>query len=183
MKAARLKVLLFDQSIHFPDELKNLKVNKPIFKRSKIAFLRPFIDESGLLRVGSRLEECPYMAYSEKFPVILARRSKLSVILAWDFHRIFLDGGPQLIHSALSRKYFLVCGKRVVRSVTSKCSQCLGLSGRLQSQQMACLPPDRLVYEYQFATTSLDYAGSIKVTPSRGRGITSSKGYICIFIV
>ena len=28
----------------------------------------------------------------------------------------------------------------------------------------------------------VDYAGPIKVTPSKGRGISSSKGYICIFI-
>ena len=49
-------------------------------------------------------------------------------------------------------------------------------------QQMSSLPIDRLVFTYPFAATGVDYAGPIKVTPSRGLGITSTKGYICIFI-
>ena len=50
------------------------------------------------------------------------------------------------------------------------------------SQQMAPLPMDRLVFTFPFAATGLDYAGPIKVTPSRGRGVTSTKGYICVFV-
>ena len=46
---------------------------------------------------------------------------------------------------------------------------------------MARFPADWLHLTYPFADTGLDYAGPIKVTPSRGHGITSTKGYICIF--
>ena len=47
---------------------------------------------------------------------------------------------------------------------------------------MASLPAERLIPDYPFAVTGLDYAGPIKVTPSKERKITSNKGYICIFV-
>ena len=50
------------------------------------------------------------------------------------------------------------------------------------SQQMAPLPVDRLVFTFPFAAIGLDYAGPIKVTPSRTRGVKSTKGYICVFV-
>ena len=47
---------------------------------------------------------------------------------------------------------------------------------------MAPLPIEHLTLTFPFAATGVDYAGPIKVTPSRGCGIKSTKGYICFFI-
>lgn len=47
---------------------------------------------------------------------------------------------------------------------------------------MASLPVERFHITYSFAVTRIDFAGPIKVTSSRDRGITSTKGYICIFV-
>ena len=47
---------------------------------------------------------------------------------------------------------------------------------------MASLPIERLDLEYPFTVTGGDFAGPIKVTPLKGRGIQSTKGYICIFV-
>ena len=111
LNSARLKVLQFDQSVHFAREVRDIAYNKPILKCSKIRRLRPFRDEHGLLRVGSRMEEYPYVTFDEKYPIILDKRSKLSHMIAWDFHRILLHAGTNLILSAISRKYDILCGK------------------------------------------------------------------------
>ena len=81
-----------------------------------------------------------------------------------------------------ARKYFILCGMRVVKSVCSHCPNCLCYSSRCSAQQVASLLIERLRFEFLFATTGLDYAVAIKVMPSRGRVVTSTKGYICIFI-
>ena len=103
-------------------------------------------------------------------------------MIALDYHHMYSHDGPQLLLSAIFRRYFLICGTRKVKPVLSKCPKCLRYSGRCMSQQMSSLLIDRLVFTYPFAATGVDYAGPIKITPSRGRGITSTKGYICIFI-
>ena len=71
LNSASIKVLQFDQSINFPKELSDLRKSIPILKGSKIASLKLFLDQNGLLRVGNRIEECPYLTLSEKFPIIL----------------------------------------------------------------------------------------------------------------
>ena len=96
--------------------------------------------------------------------------------------RLWLHGGPKLVLSALSRNYNLICGTRIIKSVLHRCPQYYRYSGRRLHQQMASLPIERLDLVYPFAVTGLDFAGPIKETPSKGRGITSTKGYICIFI-
>lgn len=182
LRSSRLQILQFDQSLYFAKEIDSLKANKPIQKRSILARLKPFLHSDGLLRVGSRLQNCPYLTFEEKFPIILSRYSSVAKMIVLDYHKMLLHAGPQLVLSAISRKYFIICGKRVITSLICKCITCVRYSGRCLTQQMAPLPADRLEFTYPFAATGLDYAGPIKVTPSRGRGITSAKGYICIFV-
>ena len=114
--------------------------------------------------------------------MILDRFSQASRALIRDYHLAFLHAGPQLLFSALCRKYYIICGKRVIKSVLSACPTCRRYSGRCVSQQMASLPFERLDLEYPFTVTGVDFAGPIKVTPSKSRGIQSTKGYICIFV-
>lgn len=161
-----MKLLRLDQLLHFTNEVNNLKGKGQIARKSPTALLRPFLDPIGILRAKSSIEECPHLTYSEKYPIIFGSRSNLSKALAWDYHKLYLHGGPQLVLSALARKYFIICGKRVIRLIISKCSRCLRYSGCCLSQRMASLPSNWLVYAYSFATTGVDYAGLIKVTPS-----------------
>ena len=123
LTSARIKLLRLNQLLHFAKEVNDLKKKGQIARKSTIAFLRPILDSDGLLRVGSRIEECPYLTDPEKYPVILSIISNLSEALAWDYHQLFLHGGPQLVLSVIAKKYFFICGKRVVRSIIPKCSK------------------------------------------------------------
>ena len=141
--SARIKLLQLDQLLQFSKEVNDLKKKGQIARKSTIASLRPFLESNGLLRIGGRIEECPYLPYSGKYPIILGKRIALSRALATDYHQLCLHGGPQLVLSAIARKDFIICGKRVKRSVVARCSKYLRYSGQCLSQQMASLPRDR----------------------------------------
>ena len=104
LEAASVRILKMDQKQHFTKEIALLKSNNPIPRKSKLARLKPLLDDQGLLRVGSRVENCPFLSYEEKYPIILDRRSSISRMLAWDYHRIYLHGGPKLVFAAISRR-------------------------------------------------------------------------------
>ena len=95
---------------------------------------------------------------------------------------MYLHGGPQLLLSAISRKYAMICGLKVIKSVLCKCTTCLRYSARCLTQQVASLRNECLTFTFLFAVTGVDHAIPIKITLSKGRGIKSTKGYICIFI-
>ena len=84
MKEARLKILRYDQSQFFGTEIRSIRANKLIPRKSKIGSLRPFLDEEKILRARSRTENASYLTYNEKYPIILDRRSEISKMIAQD---------------------------------------------------------------------------------------------------
>ena len=72
----------------------------------------------------------------------------------------------------------------MIKLVLSVCPACRRYSGRCLSQQMASLPAERLWITLfnKIEVTGIDFAGSINITPWKGRGVRSTKGYICIFV-
>ena len=182
LNRARDQILRLHQLQQYSNGIQSLSKNALIPCRSKLAQFKPFHDGEGILRSESRLEHCSFLSYNEKFPIILERKSCLGQAVVWDYHRMYPHGGPRLVLTAISRKHIMDGGLILVKSVTSKCTTCLRYSGRCLAQQMAPLPFERLVLTFFLAATGVDYAGYIKVTPHRGRGITSTKEFICIFI-
>lgn len=56
----------------FSDEVKRLKLLKPIATTSALVSLDPFIDDTGLLRVGGRLPHAE-ISYGQKYPILLPK--------------------------------------------------------------------------------------------------------------
>ena len=150
-------------------------------KRGRLSPLKPFLDDLAILRVENRIANCLHLTYNEKYPIILDRFNQLSRALIRDYHLVFLHTGPQLLFSALCRKNYIICGKRVIKSVLSACPTCRRYSGRCISQQMAPFYFERLDLEYPFTGIGVDFTGPMKGAPPKGRGIQSTKGCICIF--
>lgn len=113
---------------------------------------------------------------------VISKNSRLAVLLIREAHLETLHGGPQLVISHLMRKFWIVHGKALARSVIAKCPTCLRYSGRPMSQQMAPLPIDRLTPSKIFDVTGVDYADAFSISLSRHRGVKSIKGYIAVFI-
>ncbi|XP_062542239.1 uncharacterized protein LOC134210212 [Armigeres subalbatus] len=64
------------QAEAFPDEVALLSNNTEkqiVTKSSHIYTLTPFLDDAGVIRMGSRTEKAPNLAYETKYPVILPK--------------------------------------------------------------------------------------------------------------
>ena len=92
---ARKWWILLVQNAAFAPEINYLKSGKSISKGSPLKNLNPFLDASGILRLGGHLHQAP-IGYDEKYPVILPANHQISVLITRHAHLRSLHGGIQL---------------------------------------------------------------------------------------
>ncbi|KAF9802734.1 hypothetical protein SFRURICE_003476, partial [Spodoptera frugiperda] len=68
MRRAERLLIMHSQRQTFAEDLENLKQKKPLDRKSKLLTLTPVIDEYGVLRVGSRIEQAPGISPETKYP-------------------------------------------------------------------------------------------------------------------
>lgn len=68
------------QRRHFAQEIATLEASQDVSQRSRLLCLNPFLDRSGLLRVGGSLKNAS-VSYSQKFPVILVAHDHISTLI------------------------------------------------------------------------------------------------------
>ncbi|CAK1587977.1 unnamed protein product [Parnassius mnemosyne] len=82
----------------------------------------------------------------------------------------------------IRRKFWFINLKPAVRGFIRNCTICIRDKAKTKQQLMGQLPAPRVTPSRAFSSSGVDYAGPIQVTTSKGRGHTSSKGYICLFV-
>ncbi len=169
------------QNHSFPNEIDALKKGKDVPAESSLYALHPFIDDSGLMRVGGRVHNSGF-AFSQRHPVILYGQHKLTKLIIETEHVRLLHAGPTLVNSSLSRRFHIVGQRRVTRSLTRACVTCRRTSARPQSQLMGQLPPERVTPGMIFEKVGIDYAGPVQLKLGRVRKPTIVKAYICVFV-
>lgn len=168
------------QKIDFPDEFSKLSTKGDI-KHSSILKLMPFLDENGLIRVGGRLQNSN-LPYDVKHPIILSKNNPLSRFIITDSHERTLHGGVTLTMSFVNRKFWIMSGNQIAKSIIHKCMKCFRFSARTSQQIMGNLPSVRLNVTRPFKHSGVDYAGPISIKNSNLRSASTSKGYICLFV-
>lgn len=93
---AKTTWLLYAQRHAFHDDLDRLSKNQQLSKQSQLKKLHPFIDSSGLIRVGGRLSQSNLLD-SMKFPIVLPSKSRLTRLLFEYEHKRLLHVGPQAL--------------------------------------------------------------------------------------
>jgi hypothetical protein len=178
LKSAESKIMFFVQKRCFSAEFESLSKGESIPKSSSIWRLRPFLDpESGLLRVGSRLQEAD-VPYEYKFPIILPKKGHITHLLIHEAHISVGHMGTNSVLSYLRSKYWVINGRTTVNNVIHKCLKCQRYNARLQTQVMAPLPANRIAMcQPVFNETSLDVFGWFYVK----RGRTREKRYVTLF--
>ncbi|KAF9823562.1 hypothetical protein SFRURICE_007318 [Spodoptera frugiperda] len=86
MRRAERLLIMHSQRQTFAEDLENLKQKKPLDRKSKLLTLTPVIDEYGVLRVGSRIEQAPGISPETKYPVILDGRSHVAQLIVRHHH-------------------------------------------------------------------------------------------------
>ena len=140
--------------------------------------LHPFIGENGLVRVGGRLKNA-LITYSQKFPIILPSKHKLTELIIRDAHQKQLHAVTTAFLATLREKYWILSARSVIRLILWKCVTCFRIRPRNLSHLMGDLPSQRVTPTRAFSFTGVDYAGPFNVKVSRNK---SAKAYLCIFV-
>jgi len=175
------KIIQWTQEEVFPKEIADLRKEKTVHNKSALIGLRPFMDKTGLMRVGGRLSNAR-ISKEQKHPIILPAKNHITETLLREEHIRLLHCGPQQLLSSIRNKYWPLSGTREVRKVTRKCVPCFRYKPKTQEHLMADLSESSVnTFSKPFEISGVDYAGPLQVRESRRRGrIRTSKGYIAV---
>lgn len=179
--AAKLYWIKQIQFAIFPAEMQSLAHRKPLNTRSKLMSLNPFLDVNGTLRVGGRLSNFS-LPDPTKHPILLGSHPLVRRLIE-HFHLKALHGGVQLTLTILRQEYWIIRARSLIRTVIHHCVKCARERAIHPEQLLGNLPAPRVTRPSKcFAHCGLDYAGPIRIRPSAGRGRTSHKAYIALFV-
>ncbi|KAJ8928095.1 hypothetical protein NQ314_019375 [Rhamnusium bicolor] len=86
-------IIKFLQQKHFSHEISFLKDNKAITNKGLLS-LSPFLDQSGILRVGGRLSNAE-IPYSQKYPILFPSKNHVVTLMIKREHRDSLSAYPE----------------------------------------------------------------------------------------
>ena len=141
----------------------------------------PFLDDDEILRVGRRLTHSQ-LPFDEKYPVIWSGRSHLRRLLIDWAHLRALHAGFRVTYVYAIQRPWIIGGRVTVKAHLRKCTVCAKTSMKPQNPIMAPLPKTRVTPCRHFSQCGVDYAGLFQLLRSNGRGVSSTKGYIGLFV-
>ncbi|XP_068704307.1 uncharacterized protein [Montipora foliosa] len=163
-----------DQS-HPPREVNSKLKNSKI--PSSMRKLHPQLDDSGILRVGGRLENAQ-VNYEIKHPIIMPYRHRVTELIILQHHQQVGHLGQEYVLSSLRQLYWIIKGRSAVRRVIRDCFLCKKLGAIKGEQLMANLPKERVIPgDPPFTHVGVDYFGPLYVRQGR----SSVKRYGCLF--
>ncbi|XP_043263915.1 uncharacterized protein LOC122404086 [Colletes gigas] len=181
IRNAHFRVIRLVQLEAFPSEIENLKKGKSISKKSKLVSLNPFIDENGIIRVGSRLEHA-LLRYEQKYPIILPHRHHITELIIRQVHMRQFHSGMQATLQTIRLKYWPISGKSIVKQVLHKCIRCCKYNPKTPQYLMGNLPKNRVTYTRPFEAVGIDYCGPFLIKEKKFRNQTKLKCYVVVFV-
>lgn len=178
---ARMQFVRLAQHDHYEEEGKSLAKGNEVHPKSKISSLYPFMDGTGTIRVGGRLQQSSF-PFEVKHPVILPKNHRFSKLLVEEMHLQNCHAGPTLLTATINQNYWIQGCQHLIRQVIQGCVKCCRQKAKTAQQLMGSLPAARVTACRPFSHVGVDYAGPILVRCSNTRGERCSKGYIVVFV-
>ncbi|GFT14176.1 integrase catalytic domain-containing protein [Trichonephila clavipes] len=143
-------------------------------------FFTTVLPNDGLLRVGGRLSNSD-LPYVNKHPAILPGNHNLTVQIIAHFHRKNLHtGSSSLLY--VREKFWPLNGRSLCRKVVHECLVCFKSRPLVTSQLMGNLSRDRVVPDYPFNCSGVDFCGPFMTRYKNQRKGILHKIYICVFV-
>ena len=184
VQAAAVKYWVrLEQLAYYPQEAKHCPIGSYVSKvgvnsTNIMKSFRLFKDEDGLLRVSSRVQT-DVLPWEARNPILLPPESKFTRLFVEMIHHISLHVGYRQTLTNIRQQYFIPRGRRLVRSVISKCVICLKAEGKFFPMLASPPLPDfRLCPVDPFTNCGVDFAGPVKIKEPGRRVI--AKGYIMV---
>nr|XP_029709475.1 uncharacterized protein LOC115255489 [Aedes albopictus] len=162
LDSARDRLVMVVQAECFKAKILLLKRGKPVANNSSLKLLNPFLDSSGIIRVGGRLK-LSTESYTTKHQILLPGFHKFTRLLLMSYHRKLIHGGVSLTLGTVRNEYWPTNGRRAVRSVIRTCYRCTRANPRPLQQPVGQLPLTRVTPSRPFASTGIDYCGPVFV--------------------
>ncbi|XP_064479234.1 uncharacterized protein LOC135392454 [Ornithodoros turicata] len=164
------------QAEHYAEEIAQLQTDQTVAPESKLAALRPYLDDSGIIRLQTRLQ---YGSEAEdvKCPVILPREHHFTKLVVDQGHRRTLHGGLQDTLNDIRERWWIPQGRQITKKIIFRCAACSRHRLQAASAPTAPLPPERIVRNLPFEVVGVDFAGPVMVRSGSG----TSKSYIALF--
>ena len=165
----------------FGEGITMLEAGKPLPHSNKLLPYHPTLDKNGILRLGGRIDLAS-LPFSRRHPIILPGDHHLTRILVKAEHVRLLHAGPTLVSASLARKFCIIKGRRIIRSITKGCVICKRAISQPKPQILGQLPPDRLNQGPVFDRVGVDYAGPILTKAGPIRKPSTLKSYVAVFV-
>ncbi|XP_055605651.1 uncharacterized protein LOC129753827 [Uranotaenia lowii] len=180
LESARDCLVKLVQAECYHTEWSFLRKGKPVPKKSALRLLNPFVDASGIIRVGGRLK-LSLETFSTKHQILLPGFHRFTRMLLLSFHNKLVHGGIALTLGVVRNEYWPTNGRRAVRSVIRTCFRCTRANPKPLKQPIGQIPLARVTPSRPFASTGIDYCGPVFVK-SPNRKSAPTKAYIALFV-
>ncbi|XP_054727158.1 uncharacterized protein LOC129236895 [Anastrepha obliqua] len=157
-----------------------LRAGRAVSSSSNLRSLNPFLDATGLIRVGGRLQNAD-LSFNARHPIVLPKHHPLTNGIIKYFHQKLLHAGPQALLATIRLQYWPIGGRKSVTAVLNKCLRCFRAKPILMRHIMGNLPAERVRSQRPFYTTGVDFCGPFSYK-SEVRNRPPTKCYICVFI-
>ncbi|XP_065203470.1 uncharacterized protein LOC135833629 [Planococcus citri] len=179
--AEKWLIRVVQQEAYSADILR-LKSNKAVKRRSWLRRYTPFIDEEGIVRAKSRLQNAP-IPEGAKNPIILPANHHLVKLYVCHLHEKFFHAGRSWLMTNLSANYIFTGGiSRLIKTTIYNCRECIERFVQAKPQQMADLPADRVTPRPPFQVVGIDFTGAFHLKCSYHRTTKYMKAYACVFV-
>lgn len=166
----------------YSDEIKCIQGKQDLPNSSPLLKLHPFMDSKGLLRVGGRISQSK-LQENETNPLLIPGQNHIATLLIRHHHEGVKHQGRHLTEGAIRASGLWIVGaKRSINSVIHRCVTCRKLRRKIEHQQMADLPAERLQTDPPFTYVGLDVFGPWEIITRRTRGgQANSKRWAVLF--
>ena len=176
-EAEELLIRLSQKEV-FEKEIENLKSGKDVPRSSSLRKLSPFLDSNGVLRSRGRIGKSS-LQYSEKYPIILSPKSKVTSLVILRNHQMMHHEGVEYLRNHLRQKFWILKARSAIRKVVRSCKYCRRRNANPTPPMMGDLPEVRVQGQTPvFHASAVDYFGPVMVTQNR----RTQKRYGCLFV-
>ncbi|GFW28046.1 integrase catalytic domain-containing protein [Trichonephila clavipes] len=170
------------QRTSFSNDIQYLEKGIPLPNSCKLLNLHhPFLDDSGLLRVGGRLRNSP-IPRNQKHPMIIPTNHNFTYIVINHFHILYFHTDAEATLANIRNSFWIPSARNVVRKILRTCITCRKVSAKGSQQLMADLPAARVTACRVFSQVGIDYCGPFQLKTFSGKCRQIRKVYVCVFI-
>lgn len=181
MSVALNSIIKMVQSSAFSKEINHLNNGSPIPDNSRLIPLNPFLDSTGIIRVGGRLAHSD-LPEGQRHPILLPSNHHITQIIIRAEHVKLLHAGTQTTLYSVRQTYWPLDGRNITRKIIHQCITCFRVKPRVADHPMGELPSYRVSIARPFLRVGVDYCGPLYIKEKRHRNRQRVKVYVVVFV-